>query len=150
MAFVNALSQHPDAAEATGDVVGRVMEGLDRAPDLAVLFCSPAHTDAVEDIVATVRTLTSPGVLIGATAESVVGGEYEVEEGPALSLWAATLPAVPTPVRVGAVAGRSLKRGELTRVFDVCSRCRQCLDLCASFPTLFDLVDASPTDTSDR
>lgn len=103
MAFVNALSQHPDAAEATGDVVGRVMEGLDRAPDLAVLFCSPAHTDAVEDIVATVRTLTSPGVLIGATAESVVGGEYEVEEGPALSLWAATLPAVPTPVRVGAV-----------------------------------------------
>ncbi len=28
MAFVNALSQHPDAAEATGDVVGRVLEGL--------------------------------------------------------------------------------------------------------------------------
>lgn len=103
MAFVNALSQHPDAAEATGDVVGRVMEGLDGPPDLAVLFCSAAHTDAVEDIVATIRTLTSPRVLIGATAEAVVGGEYEVEEGPALSLWAATLPAVPTPVRVGAV-----------------------------------------------
>lgn len=103
MAFVNALSQHPDAAEATGDVVGRVMEGLDGPPDLAVLFCSAAHTDAVEDIVATIRTLTSPRVLVGATAESVVGGEYEVEEGPALSLWAATLPVAPTPVRVGAV-----------------------------------------------
>ena len=92
MPFVNALSQHPEAAEATGDVVG-----------LAVLFCSADHVDALDDIVATVRTLLSPGVLIGATAESVVGGEYEVEEGPALSLWAATLPVAPTPVRVTAV-----------------------------------------------
>jgi small ligand-binding sensory domain FIST len=103
MPFVNALSQHPDAAEATGDVVGRALEGLDRVPDLAVLFCSPDHADALDDIVATVRALASPRVLIGATAESVVGGEYEVEEGPALSLWAATLPAVPTPVRVTAM-----------------------------------------------
>lgn len=103
MSFVNALSQHPEAAEATGDVVGRVAEALGAVPDLAVLFCSADHVDALDDIVATVRTLLSPGVLIGATAESVVGGEYEVEEGPALSLWAATLPVAPTPLRVTAV-----------------------------------------------
>jgi small ligand-binding sensory domain FIST len=103
MPFVNALSQHPDAAEATGDVVGRVMEALGTAPDLAVLFCSADHADALDDIVATIRTLVGPRVLVGATAEAVVGGEYEVEEGPALSLWAATLPEVPTPVRVTAV-----------------------------------------------
>jgi small ligand-binding sensory domain FIST len=103
MPFVNALSQHPDPAEATGDVVGRVTESLDAVPDLAVLFCSADHADALDDIVATIRALLSPRVLIGATAEAVVGGEYEVEEGPALSLWAATLPAVPTPVRVTAI-----------------------------------------------
>ena len=32
-------------------------------------------------------------------------------------------------------------RGELTRVFDLCQGCRMCVDLCGSFPTLFDLVD---------
>lgn len=34
---------------------------------------------------------------------------------------------------------------ELERVFDICHGCRRCVSLCDSFPTLFDLVDASPT-----
>lgn len=35
--------------------------------------------------------------------------------------------------------------GELERVFDICHGCRRCVSLCHSFPTLFDLVDNSPT-----
>jgi small ligand-binding sensory domain FIST len=72
-------------------------------PDLAVLFCSPHHLDAVADIAATVRSLLEPGVLIGATAVAVVGGAREVEDGPAVALWAARLAAPPRPVRVTAV-----------------------------------------------
>ncbi len=34
---------------------------------------------------------------------------------------------------------------ELERVFDVCHGCRRCVSLCNAFPTLFDLVDESPT-----
>jgi len=34
---------------------------------------------------------------------------------------------------------------ELERVFDICHGCRRCVSLCQSFPTLFDLVDESPT-----
>jgi glycerol-3-phosphate dehydrogenase subunit C len=34
---------------------------------------------------------------------------------------------------------------ELERVFDICHGCRRCVNLCTSFPTLFDLVDASST-----
>ena len=34
---------------------------------------------------------------------------------------------------------------ELERVFDICHGCRRCVSLCGSFPTLFDLIDASPT-----
>ena len=34
---------------------------------------------------------------------------------------------------------------ELERVFDICHGCRRCVNLCDSFPTLFDLVDESPT-----
>jgi len=32
---------------------------------------------------------------------------------------------------------------EMERVFDICHGCRRCVGLCQSFPTLFDLVDAT-------
>jgi glycerol-3-phosphate dehydrogenase subunit C len=34
---------------------------------------------------------------------------------------------------------------ELERVFEICHGCRRCVNLCMSFPTLFDLVDNSKT-----
>src|SRR5688572_15535286 len=34
---------------------------------------------------------------------------------------------------------------ELERIFDICHGCRRCVSLCTTVPTLFDLVDASPT-----
>jgi len=34
---------------------------------------------------------------------------------------------------------------EMERVFDICHGCRRCVSLCESFPTMFDLVDESPT-----
>jgi glycerol-3-phosphate dehydrogenase subunit C len=38
---------------------------------------------------------------------------------------------------------------ELERVFDICHGCRRCFNLCNSFPTLFDAVDASSTGEVD-
>jgi len=32
---------------------------------------------------------------------------------------------------------------EMERVFDLCHGCRRCLSLCGSFPTMFDLIDAT-------
>ena len=89
-AFAAGLSQHPDAAEATGEVVGRVLDGLGgrREPDLAVLFVTPPHAAALEQIGRTVRTTLAPRALLGCAAVSVVGGPREVEAGPAVSLWA--------------------------------------------------------------
>jgi glycerol-3-phosphate dehydrogenase subunit C len=34
---------------------------------------------------------------------------------------------------------------ELERIFGICHGCRRCVNLCTAFPTLFDLVDSSPT-----
>ena len=34
---------------------------------------------------------------------------------------------------------------ELERVYDICHGCRRCVNLCDSFPTLFDLIDESET-----
>jgi glycerol-3-phosphate dehydrogenase subunit C len=33
---------------------------------------------------------------------------------------------------------------ELERVFDICHGCRKCFNLCQSFPTLFEAIDATP------
>jgi len=38
---------------------------------------------------------------------------------------------------------------ELERTYDICHGCRRCVSLCTSFPTLFDLVDESPTTEVD-
>jgi small ligand-binding sensory domain FIST len=104
MRCVTALSQHPVAAEATAEVVGQVLDaGLDRR-DLVVLFCSAHHVDAFAAVTSTVRQLLSPARLVGTTAGGVLGGEREVEDGPALSLWAADLGRVPAPVRLTAAS----------------------------------------------
>jgi small ligand-binding sensory domain FIST len=97
-----ALSQHPDAAAATGEVVGSVLERLGTGPDLAVVFCTADHLGALGDVAAAVRSLLQPRVLVGAAAEGVLGGGTEVEDGPGVSLWAARLPVPPRPVRITA------------------------------------------------
>lgn len=38
---------------------------------------------------------------------------------------------------------------ELERVFDICHGCRRCFALCNSFPTLFDAIDAAPSNELD-
>ena len=89
--FAAAMSQHPDFASATGDVVGRVLEALGDAetpPDLAMVFVTPVHAPVINEIVKTVNATLRPASLLGCAAVSVVGGEKEVERGPAISLWA--------------------------------------------------------------
>jgi small ligand-binding sensory domain FIST len=98
----SALSQHPDAAEATGEVVGRVLEQVGEAPDLAVVFCSAQHGDNLGDIAETVRQVLRPGVLLGATAIAVLAGSTEAEDGPGLAMFAAHLPDRARPVRMTA------------------------------------------------
>ena len=94
MAFAAALSEHPLPTHATGEVVGEVLERLGEGPDLAILFVAAAHTGVMEDIASTVRHLLRPNVLIGCTAGTVVGAGREVEEQPAISLWAGRIPTV--------------------------------------------------------
>src|ERR1700731_1173523 len=38
---------------------------------------------------------------------------------------------------------------EMERVFDICHGCRRCFNLCESFPTLFDMIDATPSGELD-
>jgi small ligand-binding sensory domain FIST len=100
--FASALSEHPDAAEATGEVIGAVLERLGTEPDVAAVFASPQHRDDFGDMAAAINRMLRPGVLVGTTAVAVLGGPREVEDAPALGLWAGRLVAPPRPVRLQA------------------------------------------------
>jgi small ligand-binding sensory domain FIST len=104
MPFAAGLSEHPVTALAVGEVVGHVLDALGpgaRPPDLAVLFVTSSHAGALEDAAGAVRTVLGPGALVGCAAETVVGGDREVEEQPAVSLWAGhTGPVVPFHLRL--------------------------------------------------
>jgi small ligand-binding sensory domain FIST len=103
--YAYGLSEHPVPSQAVGEAVGQVLERLgDERPDLVVLFASPHHVGAFEDVASSVRGLLDPTVLLGGTAGAVIGGGREVEDSPALSLFAARLPAtLLTPVRLEVV-----------------------------------------------
>lgn len=103
MIFAAALSEHPLATQAVGEVVGQVLETLGTPPDVAMLFVTAPHAGAMEDIARAVRRLVNPRVLVGATAVSVLGGSQEVEETPAITLWAARFDVDVEPVRLEAI-----------------------------------------------
>jgi small ligand-binding sensory domain FIST len=100
--FAAALSEHPVAATAVGEVIGDVLERFGAEPDLACLFVTAPHTGALEDIAGAVDRLLHPRVLVGATANAVVGGARGVEDDPGLSLFAARLGGGLTAVRLTA------------------------------------------------
>ena len=98
--FASALSQHPIAANALGEAAGEILERLDgEGCDLAVCFASTHHVGAFEDIGPALRNILEPRVLVGGTAVAVAGGSHEIEENPALTVFAARLDgAMLTPV----------------------------------------------------
>jgi small ligand-binding sensory domain FIST len=90
--FASALSQHPVASQAVGEVAGALIEQLEgEGCDLAVCFASTHHVGAFEDMAPALRSILDPGVLVGGTAVAVVGGPHEVEEEPAFAAFAARL-----------------------------------------------------------
>lgn len=104
MPFASAISEHPDPAEAVGEVVGEVLEQVGPTPDLAALFVTEAHLGRLGEIADAVRALLLPRTLIGSSASSVLGGAREIEDQPAISLWAGTV-GEGMPVRLDSMPG---------------------------------------------
>jgi small ligand-binding sensory domain FIST len=102
MTYAAAISEHPVASTAVGEVVGQVLDGVGPAPDLAVLFVTGGHAGAMAEIAGAVRSLLQPTTLLGSTTVSAIGGPQEVEQRPAVALWAGTTGLV-RPVRLDSV-----------------------------------------------
>ena len=98
--YAAALSQHPVPAHAVGETAGQILDQLDGDdPDLVFCFASPHFVGVFDDVAHALRQLLTPKVFLGGTAVSIIGGAHEIEDEPALSVFAAVLPdAVLTPV----------------------------------------------------
>lgn len=105
--FASALSADPDSVTAERTVLAELEAELEGAvPDLVAVFATHHHGPALEDLGQRIRRSTGAEVVIGCTAESVIGSSGEIEGRPGLALWAARLPG--TAVRffqVDAFAG---------------------------------------------
>lgn len=94
-----ALSRHPIAATATGEVTGALLEAVGPGADRVFLFASRHHTGTLEDVVAAVRSILGPDKLVTETADLVICGIEIVDDGPALAALVAPAP-LPPPVPV--------------------------------------------------
>jgi small ligand-binding sensory domain FIST len=85
------LSDFPDSPAAAAEAAGRAAAGLENGCDLAVVFASAAHLDAAADVLAAVRAALDPAGLIGCGAAGILAAGRELETGPGLAVWAASL-----------------------------------------------------------
>lgn len=94
--FGVGLSQLADPVEAAREACAAVRGGLGPGgpPALLVMFASPELCERADDLLAAIHAELAPQHLIGAMGEAIVGEGREIEEGPALSVWAARLPHV--------------------------------------------------------
>lgn len=94
MRFASALSTRAGTREAADEVAGELKRQLDGPADLVVVFFSREHAADASEIAARLFDALRDVVLLGASGEAIVGRRQEIEEGPAISAWAARLPEV--------------------------------------------------------
>lgn len=88
MRYAVALSEHPDPGVAIGEVVGQVLDRTGANPDLAILFMTGHHVNSARRAGLAIRATLGAQTLVGSTAVSVLAHRQEIEERPAIVLWA--------------------------------------------------------------
>ncbi len=90
--FTSALSLDTDWQVGLDAVCGEAQSRLDGTPDLAFVFLSMEFAEQADEIARRLSSRLGTDRILGCTAESVVGGNCEVEGEPAISLWLGRLP----------------------------------------------------------
>jgi small ligand-binding sensory domain FIST len=86
------LSTSPDGRAGALEAALSAREGLVGEPcDLSVVFASGTHLAAPEAVLEAVHEALDPAALVGCAAGGVIAARREVEDGTAVSVWAAHL-----------------------------------------------------------
>lgn len=89
----SAISTKSSPELATEEVLEGACRALGDLPaNLAFMFISSHQPQSVDQIVKILAPALDGATLLGCTTQTAIGGEREVEEGPAISLWLAHLP----------------------------------------------------------
>jgi len=89
----SGLSTKADALTAARSALDSALASLDgAAPDLVCLFVAPQFEGEQRAILDLAVHRTGGATILGCSAGGVIGGAIEVEDSPAVSVWAATLP----------------------------------------------------------
>src|SRR6266849_2516728 len=95
MKWASAISENPAFELAASEAIEILRRELGGAKiDLVVVFLSPHHAESYERIPELISSQFPGSALVGCSANGVIGAGHEVEERPALSLTAASLPGV--------------------------------------------------------
>jgi small ligand-binding sensory domain FIST len=91
MPYASAVSQNANGVAAATEVADAVVATLGIGADVATAFFTGTHADDAEAMAQAIRDRLLPGVLLGASAVSVVSDDREFESTPAVSLWAGSV-----------------------------------------------------------
>ena len=91
---VCAVSGHFDTRTAATEVAHTLYDHLGESCDMIALFASYHHRAAMREAAEIVRNTIGAGVLLGTTAESVLGGEREMEGLAGMSALGLTVPGI--------------------------------------------------------
>ena len=95
MRWASALSGQERTEEAVAEAAAELRRGLAGASaDLVIAFVSPHHLGECARLPALVQGALPGALLAGCTGGGIIGAGHEVEDAPALSLTAASLPGV--------------------------------------------------------
>ena len=93
MPFAACLSVAAATDLAVDEVCSRILQSLgQQAPDLTVIFVSHHHRESFSTLAAQIQSRLRTRFVIGCAGEFIAGGDREIEDGPALSVWSAVLP----------------------------------------------------------
>lgn len=111
MQFHSFVSDHESTDHAAA-YVARAAQEVGARPgnvDLAFVFFTAHHVEEAKSIVARIRRDLDPQVIVGCSAEGVIGGEVEIERSPGVALLVGRIPAVRVhPFHIGADDWRPL------------------------------------------
>ena len=103
MQWASALSQQTTLRQALEECAASIRASMgDTAADLAVVFASSEYASDYAELPAMVAEMLGPqALLLGCTGGGIIGGGTEIEQEPAVSVTAASLPGVNVkPIRL--------------------------------------------------
>lgn len=90
--YSQSHSLSDDLDDSLAATSAKVRAGIDGEIDLLFAFSAGYSPEDFDRYLPKLKSLTGAKVVLGCTSETAAGGAYELENAPALSLWAAKLP----------------------------------------------------------